>query len=453
MSTLTTNYSFIKPAVFSDVDLWGGYLNTSLDSIDTQIKTTDNFAQAALPKAGGTMSGNITMGTFKLSGLGVGTAATDSTTFGQNQSNIAGHAFSTGGTVDALTAVMSPATTAYSTHFFYRVTSIGPNTIVAPTINIDGLGVKTIKKGANANLAVGDTGAAGYEMLLGYNGTNVILLNPPSSASGATLASNTFTGDQTVAALVGGNYISSNTTNPGVAAQNNGGWIAQALSSTGVSRTFASITSVITSAVNAAEAGYTSIKSIGAGALVEALRIGLGIYTPTATGGDPGAGFINVSGGYKVNNVPLALGTTVNVIYKATQDSRTTITLTNDTDFTFAMAANTNYLIEGVYYFNIAAATCGVKIGVSGPASPTAVMLEIVPCGNSTWTPLTNVATGASAAVGLPSTTASGDNSVKFSITYKNGTTAGTFTMQTAQNTALSTSLYKVSSWMKYQIF
>ena len=197
MSTLTTNYSFIKPSVFGDADLWGGYLNTSLDLIDTQVKTTDNFAQAALPKAGGTMSGNIAMGGFKLTGLVAGTAATDSVAVSQNQSNIAGHAFSTGGTVDAMTVVMSPVTTVYSTHFFYRITSLGPNTITAPTINVDGIGVKTLKKLGSVALAVGDTGAAGTELLIGYNGTSLLLLNPPSIAPAVTLGANTFTGVQT----------------------------------------------------------------------------------------------------------------------------------------------------------------------------------------------------------------------------------------------------------------
>lgn len=41
MSTLTTNYSLIKPGVndATDQDLWGGYLNTDLDSIDSLTKT------------------------------------------------------------------------------------------------------------------------------------------------------------------------------------------------------------------------------------------------------------------------------------------------------------------------------------------------------------------------------------------------------------------------------
>lgn len=48
-TTLTTNYSFLKPIVgpAGDDDAWGGHVNTSLDSIDTQIKNRQNEAAAA----------------------------------------------------------------------------------------------------------------------------------------------------------------------------------------------------------------------------------------------------------------------------------------------------------------------------------------------------------------------------------------------------------------------
>ena len=47
MSTLTTTYSLIKPGVNdpTDQDLWGGYLNTDLDSLDTLIKTATDHVK------------------------------------------------------------------------------------------------------------------------------------------------------------------------------------------------------------------------------------------------------------------------------------------------------------------------------------------------------------------------------------------------------------------------
>lgn len=51
MSTLTTNYSWIKPSVNdpTDQDLWGGYLNSNLDAQDTTLKTVSDQADLASP--------------------------------------------------------------------------------------------------------------------------------------------------------------------------------------------------------------------------------------------------------------------------------------------------------------------------------------------------------------------------------------------------------------------
>jgi microcystin-dependent protein len=55
MATLTPNYSLIKPAVNdpTDQNLWGGYLNTSLDIIDTQMKTNADAVTAGSVPTGG----------------------------------------------------------------------------------------------------------------------------------------------------------------------------------------------------------------------------------------------------------------------------------------------------------------------------------------------------------------------------------------------------------------
>jgi len=56
----TTNYSWILPEVGSDAGAWGGHLNSNLTDQDTTVKAISDVADAALPKAGGTMSGDIT---------------------------------------------------------------------------------------------------------------------------------------------------------------------------------------------------------------------------------------------------------------------------------------------------------------------------------------------------------------------------------------------------------
>lgn len=71
MSTLTPNYSLIKPGVNdpTDQDLWGGYLNDDLDIIDAQMK--QNSDRATLPV--GSLYFNASVATNPASLFGYGT--------------------------------------------------------------------------------------------------------------------------------------------------------------------------------------------------------------------------------------------------------------------------------------------------------------------------------------------------------------------------------------------
>jgi len=75
--TTTPNYGLTKPEVGASEDTWGTKINTNLNLIDTQMKVSDDrsatnttVANAALPKAGGELTGDVTntsTGSFQVS--------------------------------------------------------------------------------------------------------------------------------------------------------------------------------------------------------------------------------------------------------------------------------------------------------------------------------------------------------------------------------------------------
>lgn len=99
---------------------------------------------------------------------------------------------SAGGTADALTATFAPAPRVWSSGVPFFVRAASANATATPTITFNSgvLTAKTIVKGANGALAVGDIAGAGHWLLLQYDATldKVVLLNP--SIAGVSFASN-----------------------------------------------------------------------------------------------------------------------------------------------------------------------------------------------------------------------------------------------------------------------
>ncbi|WP_119271419.1 hypothetical protein [Taklimakanibacter deserti] len=155
--------------------------NTPIESAKYNAYVADNAeAMTNSINVNGTApwQANQPMGGFKFTNQGAGTAATDSANLGQVQSDIVAHAASVGGSADAITAIFAPTFTAYTAKMRFRFTAGAMNTSVNPTISVDGLGAKTIKKLNGVALAIGDITGAGHICDCVYNGTDVILLNP-----------------------------------------------------------------------------------------------------------------------------------------------------------------------------------------------------------------------------------------------------------------------------------
>ena len=115
-----------------------------------------------------TWAANQKAGTYKVTGLGAGSASTDSVNLGQVQAQAYAWLTSVSGT-DTITASASPAITAYADGQTFRFIPANTNTGAA-TINISGVGAKSLTKSDGSALAASDLVAGAiYEIV--YDGT------------------------------------------------------------------------------------------------------------------------------------------------------------------------------------------------------------------------------------------------------------------------------------------
>lgn len=132
---------------------------------------------------------NLPMAGYKLTGLGSGSAATDSATLGQVQSGTVSLIGSISGT-DTITGSLSPSLTAYATGQMFWFVAANANT-GATTININSLGAKSITKNGTTALAASDI-KSGQTVVIVYDGTQFQLVG--SSLAGITTSTVTALG-------------------------------------------------------------------------------------------------------------------------------------------------------------------------------------------------------------------------------------------------------------------
>jgi hypothetical protein len=75
----TTNFGWAKPTVGGSTGSWGTELNTLADDVDADLANVQTTAKAALPKSGGTMTGNVKVLTESLTAVNLGNVATNMT--------------------------------------------------------------------------------------------------------------------------------------------------------------------------------------------------------------------------------------------------------------------------------------------------------------------------------------------------------------------------------------
>lgn len=161
------------------------WANNTLSDIATGLST------AVCRDGQSTITANIPMGGFKLTGLGAGSAANDSVRLGQVQAGAMFLLGSVAGT-NTITAAASPTMTAYATGQDFILIPANTNT-GATTLEIDSLGAKNV-----FNRGVACTGfelIAGVPVKLVYDGTQFNItpavmgeLQAASLASGSATA-------------------------------------------------------------------------------------------------------------------------------------------------------------------------------------------------------------------------------------------------------------------------
>jgi len=149
---------------------------------DTHDQDLADGINSTLEKSGSNAAtGNLDLGSKRITLLADGTAKTDAATVNQIQSNGPAYQASDTGTANAHVIALSPAITAYASG--QKVTfKSGAASTTASTLNVNGLGVKAIKKLHDQDIASGDI-ESGSIVTVVYDGTNFQMTSQVAAAA------------------------------------------------------------------------------------------------------------------------------------------------------------------------------------------------------------------------------------------------------------------------------
>ena len=122
-----------------------------------------------------TPTANIPMGSNKITGLALGTDATDAPTLSQVQSTTVKLIASVSG-ADTITGSLTPSLAAYAAGQMFYFVAAGNNT-GAVTLNINSLGAKNVTKNGTTALVAGEI-KSGQTVTVIYDGTRFQIVNP-----------------------------------------------------------------------------------------------------------------------------------------------------------------------------------------------------------------------------------------------------------------------------------
>jgi hypothetical protein len=151
-----------SPAVASTL-IESTAMNTTLSDIATAL--TGSLAANGET----TVTANLPMSGYKLTGVGAATARTDAATLANVQDGTGVYVGTVGGTADVITLTASPAITAYAAGQRFTFIASGANTTNV-TVNVSSVGAKAITKNGTTALAAGDIAANALVDII-YDGT------------------------------------------------------------------------------------------------------------------------------------------------------------------------------------------------------------------------------------------------------------------------------------------
>lgn len=159
------------------------------------------------------------------------------------------------------------------------------------------------------------------------------------------------------------------------------------------------------------------------------------------TAGDVGASASGHSHVGADNEVTVKLPTDVSTSGQAFVDA---------TGLSFSAEADSDYIVEFWIWYTTAATTTGIDLAVNGPASPTAVVGLTLPPVAATGN--LNAKQFNAYDVSQPATASiAGNNFALMRVLFRNGATAGTFTLRFASEVNASAVTVKAGSVLRYR--